>query len=454
MHTHNSLVLALLCISVTTQAQILTYSPTVTGADPDTIVYEAVLDEEIILDCGYDSTGMIPLNDLGTGYYLDYEGGLFKEGSNSPTAAHLDKGKKIANNLKKRDDFGNIDEANGTIMMIGMGASVASDAFNTFRDTMLAQDWPGVNPCLEVKSVFIGGKDMGDILDPDQNYWGTFQDRLDAKFIDPDQVQVAWMLMQSEATTHDVESYVTYVIGQYKLILADMLDEMPNLRIVFLSGMHYTGYTAPSHERYDAMVEPKGYWGNLAIRELINQQMDGDPDLDFEGADRKVPYITWGPYFWADGTNPRADGLSWSCEEFRSDSTGGGFHLKEEYQYKEGDMIYDFLTTNDVAKLFFNDGPKWAACGTGRYGNAQTENGLNIFPNPASELITVQLPATLTGTVDVAICDGFGRLLYQRTVQAETTSGINLAIADYPSGFYYCIVKSDAERYTGMITKQ
>lgn len=456
MHTHNYLVLLPLCLAVHTNAQILVHTDDLGIGDPDTIPVEYTLDEGIILDCGADSTGMIPLTDLGTGFYLDYEGGLYKDGLNVPTATHISKGTKFANNLKKRDENGNIDEANGTIMMIGMGASVASDAFNTFRDTMDAQGWPGVNPCLEVKSVFIGGKDMGDILDPEEYYWERFQDRLDEKFIHPNQVQVVWMLMQSDATTMDVESYVTYVIGQYKLILADMLDEMPNLRMVYLTGMHYTGYAHESHERYDAIVEPKGYWGNLAIRELINMQMDGDPDLDFEGADRVVPYITWGPYFWADGSNARADGLTWECEEFRNDSTGGGFHLKLESQYKEADMLQDFFTTDTIAEIFFNDGPKWASCGTERSAESTLDEAelLSVSPNPFEQQFTVQIPAAMTGATTLQLVDQSGRVIYLAKPDAGMQSLITIDATHIPDGLFMIIVQNGNERYTAKVIKQ
>ncbi len=454
MHTHTLLGLGMVCLALNTSAQVLIQFP---EADPDEgVIYEEVQEEMFPLDCGNDSTGKIPLNDLGTDTYAGYTGGLFKAGNNEAPETHLDKGIKISNNLRRRNDTGAIDNENGTIMMIGMGASTASDAFNTYRSTMIESDWAGVNPCLDVRSVFIGGKDLGDILDPEENYWDKFRDRLEEKSIDPDQVQIAWMMYQSEATTNNVETYVTYVTGQYKLILAEMLDQMPNLRQVFISGMHYTGYTDPAHERYDAMAEPKGYWGNLAIRELINMQIDGDPDLDFEGADRKVPYVTWGPYFWADGSNERSDGLTWTCDEFRSDATGGGFHLKEEFQYKEADMLRTFLETDPVASIWYNDGPKWASCGTGRYAGSvpdETE-ALTVTPNPFVQEITVQIPGALTDATTLQIVDLSGREIYSELLDGGMRSVITIDASHIPDGIYMVILQNGNERQTAKIIKQ
>lgn len=45
------------------------------------------------LNCANDSTGLIPIQDLGVGYYAGtYQGGLYPGGSNVPPNGHLKKG--------------------------------------------------------------------------------------------------------------------------------------------------------------------------------------------------------------------------------------------------------------------------------------------------------------------------------------------------------------------------
>jgi len=53
------------------------------------------------VNCENDSTGLIPLNDLGTGFYLGYQGGLFPFGANAenPASTHYKKGKNFAKNI-------------------------------------------------------------------------------------------------------------------------------------------------------------------------------------------------------------------------------------------------------------------------------------------------------------------------------------------------------------------
>ena len=43
-----------------------------------------------------ESTGLVPLADLGAGKYLGEQGGLYPEGRNTPPAAHAEAGLKLA----------------------------------------------------------------------------------------------------------------------------------------------------------------------------------------------------------------------------------------------------------------------------------------------------------------------------------------------------------------------
>src|SRR5215212_4329503 len=53
-----------------------------------------------------DSTGMIPLPDLGKGTYKGEQGGLYPGGANVPPAAHLKAGVKIAKSVRPLDPEG------------------------------------------------------------------------------------------------------------------------------------------------------------------------------------------------------------------------------------------------------------------------------------------------------------------------------------------------------------
>ena len=64
-----------------------------------------------------------------------------------------------------------------------------------------------------------------------------------------------------------------------------------------------------------------------AVTNPIEQQINGDPELNYDPSRGpvKVPWISWGPYLWADGETPRSDGWLWRCSDFQDDGTHPSF---------------------------------------------------------------------------------------------------------------------------------
>src|SRR5438093_10117142 len=56
---------------------------------------------------------------------------------------------------------------------------------------------------------------------------------------------------------------------------------------------------------------------------MIENQINGTGNLNFDSNRGAVvaPWLAWGPYLWADGTNPRSDGFVWLCSDLVSDFT-------------------------------------------------------------------------------------------------------------------------------------
>ncbi|MFI5173055.1 MAG: T9SS type A sorting domain-containing protein [Chitinophagales bacterium] len=409
---------------------------------------------QLTLNCSNDSLGLIPLTDLGTGFYGSIMGGLYPGGSNTRPFLHEQKGIEISQTIEPLDTTGAVNYEQGKILLIGMGGSNASNAYNIFTDTMQTHDWAGTNPCMKANGLFFGGKDLHDMIDTTSTfYWDELQDRLFSRDDSWEQIQVVWMLEQSEFNTEVVEDYVDYVAEQYITLMHRMIDTMPNLKIVYLTGFHYTGYTHPNHELYNYLVEPKGYWGNLAIKELIERQINGDPELIFEGPGRVAPFISWGPYFWADGNNPRGgDFLVWPCEDYRDDDTGGGFHLEETGKYKEAKMIMNFFDTDTIANWWYKDDPRWAACtNTGMRNsndhniyNDPAETAINIYPQHSKDKLTIEIPIELEGDLDCAIFNVNGEKIFEDEAHTDISYIYQLNISNYPEGVYAFVINSDA----------
>ena len=68
--------------------------------------------------------------------------------------------------------------------------------------------------------------------------------------------------------------------------------------------------------------EPYAYESGFAVKWMVANQIAGD-SLNFDPGQGPVeaPWLSWGPYLWADGMEPRSDGLAWPCEYFQSDGT-------------------------------------------------------------------------------------------------------------------------------------
>ena len=415
---------------------------------------------QLTLNCGNDNSGLIPLTDLGTGFYEGIQGGLYPGGSNTRPAVHQQKGIDISHTIEPLNDAGTVSYDNGQVLFIGMGGSNASNAYNMFIDTMKHYDWKGTSQCMNVKGLFYGGKDLHDMIDTTCTfYWDELQGRLFNRNDTWEQVQIVWILEQSELDTPDIAYYIDYVADQYTTLMHVMLDSMPNLKMVYLSGFHYTGYTHPEHELYDFLVEPKGYWGNLAIKELIERQINGDPLLDFEGEGRVAPYVNWGPYFWADGVNPRGgDFLTWPCEDYRDDDTGGGFHLEEIGKYKEAKMLINFFETDTVASWWYKAGAQWEACEndtTGYFENNKlnyrdpVEQAIKFYPAKTMDGITIEIPGIKQNELSCVIYNLEGEKILSENINTLQTNKFLLNVENYPEGMYVFVAQTESGPVSG-----
>jgi hypothetical protein len=92
------------------------------------------------------------------------------------------------------------------------------------------------------------------------------------------------------------------------------------------------------------------------IQAQINQMNGGaiDPlagDLNYNSG--VIPWVAWGPYSWADGMNPRSDGLIWERGDFVTDGT----HPSQSGETKVGNMLMDFFLNSEFTQPWFVSRP-------------------------------------------------------------------------------------------------
>ena len=125
-------------------------------------------------------------------------------------------------------------------------------------------------------------------------------------------------------------------------MLTLLKTEFPNLTLTYVSSLQWVGYGTAN------IVEPSsGYEMGFGVKWTIEDQIEGDPSINADPGlgPLRSPWIAWGPYTWADGLNPRSDGLTWECSDFRVD----GYHSSESGSLKVGGMLLDFLSSEETA---------------------------------------------------------------------------------------------------------
>ncbi len=408
--------------------------------------------------CDNDSLGWIPIQDLGTGYYGIFQGGLYQGGTNNPPTSHLNKGIAIAKKLKPLDTLGNVNYATGKIVLAGFGASTVGGPFNHMIQIMKSET--GLNPCMKAVNAANGSDGLEELTIENEEFWDYIKVfKLAEKGLTPIQVQVGWLMHSSRIDSNSVETeaYIDSLVKRFTIAVQAMTYYYPNLKILYVSGFPYGGYADPTKVLYHVIAEPASYNHNFAVKKLIQNQINGSPDLRYKTPGKVAPYLIWGPPIWADGKNPNLDGLSWNCEtEFAED--GGGYHMTNLGKDKLGDILLDFFETDTLSKGWFLDGPKWTSCATGRNADGSiivpkdeiiNKEDVTIYPNPSSGEFYVDFDAVLTTGIQVKVLNNLGEIIYADNYNSVTPySGYSFNITGKPTGIYYFEVVINNKIYT------
>lgn len=307
---------------------------------------------------------------------------------------------------------------NGRIVWLSIGMSNTAQESNAFIN--LVQGTTGINPALVMVNGGVGGKTAEDISTPSNPeysvYWNTVATRLANAGVTAQQVQAIWFKEGNRGTV-PVQQYYDSLLAQSKRILNELHVRFPNARLCYVAGRSYGGYATGLTN-----PEPYAYWTGWAMKHLIEAQINGDPQLDFDGPEANSPWLMWGLYLWADGLVPRSDGLFWECADYQGND---GLHPSTQGEAKVAALLLDFFSSEPTCCPWF-----MAACTT----NVTEESGqtMRITPNPASGFFEVRLQATQPA--ELSVLDPLGHLVVSGTFRGSPSQVIDLT--GYASGIY------------------
>lgn len=294
---------------------------------------------------------MVPIDDLGRGTYQGFLGGLYLDGRNTAPTGHKNSGLAIAGEIQPLDAFGNPDVTGGKIVLISIGMSNTGlefssgpGSFKPRADADLSK-----NPQLTIVDGAQGKQAAMEWSDANASTWSVLDQRLAAAGVTPAQVQVAWIkqALKFPSDYGVFPAHAQALQNALKSILRNLKARYPNIRIAYLSSRS----RAYTNDPTELTPEPFAYESGFAVQWTIAEQILGQGDLNFDPAKGEVvaPYITWGPYIWADGTTPRSDQFTWSCSDVKADF----MHPSSTGVEKVADQLLAFFKTDPTATPWF-----------------------------------------------------------------------------------------------------
>ena len=295
-----------------------------------------------------EKTGLKPLDEMSAeDRYLEQDGGLYGRGMNQPLKDHRAAAEHELAKIESLDADGK-PAADGRIVLVSISMSNATQEFSRFKQ--LADPDPDKSSRLTIVDCAQGGQAMAEWVKPDARPWAEAAQRLKRAGVSPAQVQVAWIKLANKGPSGDLETHGRKLQHDTLAVIQNAKEKFPNLRIAYLSGRIYGGYSGGSLN-----PEPFAYESAFAVRWLIQDQVKGNPELHYSSSSDsdkpvKAPLLLWGPYLWADGVTPRkSDGLTWK----REDLGGDGTHPSQSGRDKVAKLLLSFFKSDSLAKGWF-----------------------------------------------------------------------------------------------------
>lgn len=297
-------------------------------------------DDRGAVGCGRTSVGLKPLTEL-SGTYQGQPGGLYPNGANVRPGLHDAEGLAIAGGIRPLDASG-APSADGRYALVSIGMSNTTQEFSEFKRR--ADQDPATHPRLTIVDGAQGGQTADDWANPSCNCWSVLDQRLNNAGVAAPQVAAAWIKMADRQPSTGFPTYAQQLASSTETVLRSLRQRFPNLQLAYLSSRIYAGYATTTLN-----PEPYAYESAFSVRWVIERQLNGALNYSAARGAVQAPWLSWGPYMWADGLTPRADGLTWACSELQNDGT----HPTAAGQAKVADLLLSFFKSDATTRAWF-----------------------------------------------------------------------------------------------------
>jgi hypothetical protein len=346
-------------------------------------------------------TPLVSINDLGTGFFEGYEGGLYPNGSNARPASHDSDGVTFAKAIQPLDSSGN-PSPTGVYVLMALGESTIQNEFNRFLP--IANSDPAKNPSLVIVNGAQGGATPADFANINSYYWSmVLNNYLPQNGVTAKQVVAVDIEDTDGIATGTFPSDITNLQSEYESMMNNLHTLFPNLVLVYFSSRVYGGFSngvgSPDNP------EPYAYEVGWAVKWAIQDQLNGNTNLNYNPLLGPVvaPWMSWGTYYWANGMLGRADGLEWNCADFSADGTHPSSTGGRLGQLKVATEILNFLKTDDTTTPWYLAA---TLALTPTAGNNQTGTVGVQLPQPLTVLASNLNNGTPIPGVSVTFTDG------------------------------------------------
>src|SRR5262249_31342924 len=165
--------------------------------------------------------------------------------------------------------------------------------------------------------------------------------------VTPAQVQVVWIKQADRGPREGFPKYAQKLEGELEKIVQLLPTRFPNVKLVYLSSRTFAGWATTRLN-----PEPYAYESGFSVKWLIEKQLKGEAALNYDPkkGDVKAPWLSWGPYLWANGSKKRADGFFYEEADFVA---GDRTHPSQAGQLKVARQLLNFFKTDSTAKMWF-----------------------------------------------------------------------------------------------------